>query len=95
MLSPALEAALANIDTVFNGFASPDETSCERCHLPEETAYLRTPYTSVPLEVVQMYLFEVSDHFTDHDAAMRRLLPQGGGRWPRACWKVSAGVTTG
>ncbi|MEU5533861.1 hypothetical protein [Streptomyces sp. NPDC020362] len=76
MATPALDAALADIDTVFNGFASPNETGCGRCHLPEETAYLRTPYVRVPDGVVRMYLFEVPDHFDDHPAAMRRLLPQ-------------------
>lgn len=76
MTSRALAAALADIDTVFNGFASPDETGCGRCHLPEETAYLRTPYTRVPADVLRMYVFEVPDHFDDHAAAMRRLLPQ-------------------
>ncbi|WP_037670433.1 hypothetical protein [Streptomyces griseus] len=76
MHSPALDAALATIDTVFDGFASPHETGCGMCHLPEETAYLRTPSTRIPLDVVQMYVYEVSDHFDDHAAAMRRLLPQ-------------------
>jgi hypothetical protein len=76
MASPALDAALADIDTVFNGFASPHETGCGHCHAPEETAFLRTPYTRVPLDVVRYYLFEVPDHFDDHPAAMRRLLPQ-------------------
>ncbi|GHD36623.1 hypothetical protein [Streptomyces galbus] len=45
MRSPALTAALADIDTVFDGFASPTETGCGRCRLPEETAHLRSPYT--------------------------------------------------
>ena len=76
MTSTALEAALADVDRVFDGFASPDETGCGHCHAPEETAYLRTPYVHVPVDVVRYYLFEVSDHFDDHAAAMRRLLPQ-------------------
>ncbi|MFF4801770.1 hypothetical protein ACFY1U_25785 [Streptomyces sp. NPDC001351] len=76
MFSAALDAALADIDTVFNGFAGFHETGCGRCHTPEETAYLRTPYVHIPLDVVQYYLFEVPDHFDDHAAAMRRLLPQ-------------------
>ncbi|MEU6260110.1 hypothetical protein [Streptomyces sp. NPDC047043] len=76
MFSPALDAALADIDTVFSGFASPDETGCGYCHAPEETAYLRTPHVHVPVDVVRYYLFEVADHFDDHAAAMRRLLPQ-------------------
>ncbi|MBL1086269.1 hypothetical protein JK359_30630 [Streptomyces actinomycinicus] len=75
MPSTALTAALADIDTVFNGFASPRETPCPQCHVDEETAYLRTPYVPVPLKVVQFYLYEVPDHFDDHEASMRRLLP--------------------
>ncbi|MFI9807044.1 hypothetical protein ACIHEJ_22235 [Streptomyces sp. NPDC052301] len=75
MRTPALTAALADIDTAFDGCTSPGETGCGRCHLPEETAYLRTPSVRVPLDVVKMYLCEVSDHFDDQAAAMRRLLP--------------------
>jgi hypothetical protein len=75
MPSPALEAALADIDTVFDGFANPHETGCGYCHAPEETAYLRTPSVPVPTDVVGYYLFEVPDHFDDHATAMRRLLP--------------------
>lgn len=76
MRSTALDAALAAVDTAFDGCASPRETGCGRCHLPEETAYLRTPHVTVPADVVRMYVYEVSDHFDDHAAAMRRLLPQ-------------------
>jgi hypothetical protein len=76
MSSPTLDTALARISTVFRGAASPDETGCGYCHAPEETAYLRTPDIPVPPDVVQYYLFEVSDHFDDHAAVMRRLLPQ-------------------
>ncbi|MEU6353498.1 hypothetical protein ABZ896_29940 [Streptomyces sp. NPDC047072] len=76
MSSPALDAALADIDTVFNGFASPTETGCERCFRPEETAYLRTPYTRVPADLLARFVYKVPDHFEDHAAVMRRLLPQ-------------------
>ena len=76
MSSAALDAALADIDTVFNGFANPGETGCGYCHAPEETAYLRTPNVPIPVDVVRYYLFEVPDHFDDHPTAMRRLLPQ-------------------
>ncbi|MCS0602012.1 hypothetical protein NX794_12440 [Streptomyces sp. LP11] len=75
MRSPALTAALADIDTVFAGCVSPGESGCGRCHLPEEVAYLRTPDVSVPVDVVEMFMREVSDHFDDNAAAMRRLLP--------------------
>ncbi|MFF8194179.1 hypothetical protein ACF05L_25720 [Streptomyces bobili] len=76
MHSPALAAALADIDTVFNGFASPDETGCEHCFRPEETAYLRTPYTRLPLDVLRRFVFKTPGHFEDHAAVVRRLLPQ-------------------
>ncbi|WP_406127931.1 hypothetical protein OIE52_12240 [Streptomyces canus] len=77
MTSLALDATLADIETVFNGCASPGESACGVCHLPEEAAYLRTPHLRIPADVLRMYTFEVSDHFDDQAAAMRRLLPQG------------------
>jgi hypothetical protein len=76
MTSKALDVALADIDTVFNGFASFTETGCERCYLPEETAYLRTPDTRVPPDLVRRFVFESPGHFEDHAAVMHRLLPQ-------------------
>ncbi|MFI5553021.1 hypothetical protein [Streptomyces sp. NPDC051738] len=76
MSSAALDAALAGVDTAFDGFTSPDETGCGYCHASEETAYLRTPNVRIPVDVVRYYLFEVPDHFNDHAAVMRRLLPQ-------------------
>ncbi|WP_153544370.1 hypothetical protein [Streptomyces sp. RB17] len=72
----ALGAALADIDTVFNGFACPSETGCERCFAPEETAYLRTPCTRLPPDLLNRFVRKVPDHFEDHATVMRRLLPQ-------------------
>lgn len=84
MTSSALAAALADLDTVFNGFASPGETGCERCFGPAETAFPRTPYTRVPGELVSRFVFKDPAHFEDHAAVLRRLLPRtardGGGR---------------
>lgn len=77
MPSAALDAALADIDAAFSGCTSPAETGCGYCHAPEETAYLRTPDVRMPVDLVRYYLFEVPDHFDDHAAVMRRLLPQG------------------
>jgi hypothetical protein len=76
MSAPSLDTALATIDTVFRGFASPDEVGCGYCHAPAETAYLRTPDIAIPVDVVRYYLYEVPDHFDDHPAVLRRLLPQ-------------------
>jgi hypothetical protein len=74
--STALAAALADMDTVFNGFAGPDGTGRERCFRPEETAYPRTSYTRAPLDVLRRFFFEAPGHFDDHAAVVRRPLPQ-------------------
>ncbi|POX53957.1 hypothetical protein C3489_14250 [Streptomyces sp. Ru71] len=76
MPSAALDAALADVETVFNGFASPGETGCERCFRPEETACLRTPYRRVPDGLLARFLFKDPLHYDDHPAVLRRLLPQ-------------------
>lgn len=76
MHSPDLEAALAAIDTVFDGFASPTETGCGRCFPSGETEYLRAASRPVPLDVLNGFVFKAADHFDDHAAVMRRLLPQ-------------------
>ncbi|MGW3207206.1 hypothetical protein [Streptomyces sp. NPDC001135] len=76
MPTTELAAALADIDTVFNGFAGPHETGCAHCFLPEETAWLRTPYTRVPADLLRRFVFKDPLHFEDHAAVMRRLLPQ-------------------
>ncbi|MEV6398787.1 hypothetical protein AB0M39_29075 [Streptomyces sp. NPDC051907] len=75
MTSTELAAAVARVRTVFAGMTSPDEKGCGYCHNSLETALLRTPHVTVPVETVGYYLLEVADHFTDHAASMRRLLP--------------------
>jgi hypothetical protein len=54
----------------------PAETGCERCFTPEETACLRTPYTRLAPDLLSRFLRKAPDHFDDHAAVMRRLLPQ-------------------
>jgi hypothetical protein len=76
MASPALDAAVDRVRTVFAGMTSPVETGCGMCHLPEETALLRTPDVELPDDVLRMFAHEVPNHFDDHPAAMRRILPQ-------------------
>ncbi|WP_244162833.1 hypothetical protein [Streptomyces bungoensis] len=72
MTTPALAGALADVETLFNGFASPAETGCERCFAPAETAYLRTPYTRLPADLLSRFVYKVPDHA----AVVRRLPPQ-------------------
>ncbi|MYS16044.1 hypothetical protein [Streptomyces sp. SID4982] len=77
MRTPELTAALAEIDLAFNGETSPGESGCDRyCCPAEEAAHLRTPGSRVPSELLSRFLYKGAHHFTDHDAAMRRLLPQ-------------------
>lgn len=94
MTTPALAGALADVETVFNGFASPAETGCERCFAPAETAYPRTPYTRLPADLLCRSVYKVPDHFADHAAVMRRLPPRAPGPWPTAPWTASAGGRT-
>ncbi|MFH8930477.1 hypothetical protein ACH4D4_25825 [Streptomyces pristinaespiralis] len=76
MASPALDAAVDRIRKVFAGVTSPMETGCGMCHLPEETALLRTPDVELPDDVLRLFAHEVPNHFDDHPAVMRRILPQ-------------------
>ncbi|BDH04605.1 hypothetical protein [Streptomyces seoulensis] len=78
MRTPELTAALAEIDVVFNGEASRAEFGCARyCCTAEDAAYLRSPHTRVPAALLNRFLYKSPQHFADHAAAMRRLLPQG------------------
>jgi hypothetical protein len=74
--SAALIAALAEIDAVFDGCTSPHEAGCTFCHLPCEIALLRTPRTQLPDGLLFSFMHKEPGHFTDHDAVLRRLLPQ-------------------
>jgi hypothetical protein len=76
MTSSPLDAAVDRVRTVFAGLTSPGETGCSRCHLPQETALLRTPDVELPDDVLRMFAHEVPNHFDDHPAAVRRILPQ-------------------
>lgn len=73
--SHSLDRAIARVRTVFAGMTSPTETGCRMCHAPWETELLRTPDLPVPPETLAMYGREVTDHFDDRDASIRRLLP--------------------
>ncbi|MGW2211494.1 hypothetical protein [Streptomyces sp. NPDC001781] len=77
MHTPELVAALEEIGVVFNGKASRAEFGCARyCCTAEDAAYLRTPDSRVPAGLLNRFMYKGAHHFTDHEAAMRRLLPQ-------------------
>ncbi|MBO1331911.1 hypothetical protein [Streptomyces sp. VRA16 Mangrove soil] len=72
-----LTAALDRIGEVFGGMtASPDETGCTFCYAPEDIALLRQPDVPLPEDLLRSFFHEVPDHFDDHAAVLRRLLPQ-------------------
>ncbi|MEV0321845.1 hypothetical protein ACIBKX_26740 [Streptomyces sp. NPDC050658] len=80
--SPArdLDAALARIRSVFDGMtAAPDEEGCTYCYGEQEIALLRQPRVELPEDLLVQVFHEVPDHFTDHPAVIRRLLPQFAG----------------
>ncbi|WP_199547017.1 hypothetical protein [Streptomyces sp. N35] len=76
MPSAALEAAVDRVRVVFAGASSPGEVGCSLCHPPEWTALLRAPDVPMPVEAVDLYAGEASDHFDDFEASLRRLLPE-------------------
>ncbi|MCP3817261.1 hypothetical protein NLX86_03635 [Streptomyces sp. A3M-1-3] len=76
MASTALAAAVDRVRTVFAGMTSPNETGCTHCYGEEEIALLRTPDEPLPEDLMISFVHKTPDHFTDHPAAFRRLLPQ-------------------
>ncbi|MFH8837921.1 hypothetical protein [Streptomyces sp. NPDC017868] len=75
MTSPALTAALHRIDAVFGGMTAPAE-GCLHCYGADELALLAVPRTPLGDELLLRFFHKVPDHFTDHAATVRRLLPE-------------------
>lgn len=85
----SLQLAIARVAAVFAGMtAHPDEGGCGRCHGPDEVASLRTADIALPADLVCLVAQEVPDHWSDHPAVIRRVLPQlavllaQGSAWP-------------
>lgn len=73
--SPPLAAALRRVETVFGGMtASPD--GCLQCYGEGELALLAVPRAPLGDDLVRTLFHEVPDHFPDHPAVLRRLLPE-------------------
>jgi hypothetical protein len=97
-----LRAAIARVATVFAGMASPEERGCGNCYSPADIAALRTPAVDLPEDLAQAVAVEVPDHWDDHPAVIRRVLPPivglmaEGSTWPEriVCQWVAAGWTT-
>lgn len=97
-----LRAALDRVAAVFAGMAaSPEERGCGYCYSHADLAALRTPAVDLPDGLAQRVATEVPDHWDDHPAVIRRVLPQivvqmtEGSTWPAriVCQWVAAGWT--
>ncbi|MYW67722.1 hypothetical protein GTY65_27150 [Streptomyces sp. SID8379] len=76
-LGPRLTAALARVREVFGGATVPaDETGCLYCYGESDIALLHVPDAPLPEDLLWSLFHKVPDHFTDHPAVIRRLLPQ-------------------
>ncbi|MFC9394854.1 hypothetical protein ACFTWS_17085 [Streptomyces sp. NPDC057027] len=75
MTSPALASALRRVDAVFGGTTAP-AGGCLHCYGAEELALLAVPRAPLGDELLLRFFHKVPDHFTDHAATMRRLLPE-------------------
>jgi len=73
----ALGLAIANVHDVFAGMAAnPDEVGCLACYSPGDMEMLRRSDVPVPDDLVASVALEVPDHWDDHAAVLRRVLPQ-------------------
>ncbi|WP_051844304.1 hypothetical protein [Streptomyces globisporus] len=75
MTSPALASALRRVDAVFGGMTASDE-GCPRCFTTEELALLAVPRAPLGDALLLRFFHKVPDHFADHAATVRRLLPE-------------------
>ncbi|MGH4030794.1 hypothetical protein ACQB60_17860 [Actinomycetota bacterium Odt1-20B] len=72
-----LGASLARIRSVFAGLtAAAHERGCTHCYGEQDIALLRVPEVALPEDLLVQFFHEVPDHFDDHAAVLRRLLPQ-------------------
>ncbi|MCX4668381.1 hypothetical protein OG453_17145 [Streptomyces sp. NBC_01381] len=76
-VTPRLADALDRIHDLFGGLtAAPGETGCTYCYGEQDIALLHRPDVPLPDDLLCSFLHEVPDHFDDHPAVIRRLLPQ-------------------
>ncbi|WP_426362699.1 hypothetical protein [Streptomyces sp. E-08] len=75
MNSAALTSALHRVEAVFGGMTAPAE-GCLRCYTEEELSLLAVPRAPLGDQLVRELIHEGVDHFLDHPAVLRRLLPE-------------------
>ncbi|MFG3349778.1 hypothetical protein ACGF1Z_32540 [Streptomyces sp. NPDC048018] len=74
-LSPPLAAALRRVEQVFRGMTASSR-GCLHCFGAGELALLAAPGTRLDDDLLIRFFHKVPDHFEDHPAVVRRLLPQ-------------------
>ncbi|MFI8419756.1 hypothetical protein [Streptomyces sp. NPDC085479] len=75
MASPALTAALRRVDAVFGGMTAPAD-GCAYCYGEDGLAPLAVPGALLGDDLLGSVFHEVPDHFADHAAVVRRILPE-------------------
>ncbi|MFE0137726.1 hypothetical protein ACFWY6_40140 [Streptomyces sp. NPDC059037] len=76
-VTPRLAEALDRIHDLFGGLtAAPGETGCTYCYGEQDIALLHRPDAPLPDDLLCAFMHEVANHFGDHPAVIRRLLPQ-------------------
>ncbi|MFB7427985.1 MULTISPECIES: hypothetical protein [Streptomyces] len=74
MASPALTAALHRVDAVFGGMTAPAD-GCTYCYGEADLALLAVPGAPLGDGLLLRFFHKAPDHFEDHPAVVRRLLP--------------------
>ncbi|MEV5973232.1 hypothetical protein [Streptomyces sp. NPDC051921] len=74
-LPPAVAAALRRVEEVFGGMTASSR-GCLHCFDAEESALLAVPGARLDDDLLARFFHKVPDHFEDHPAVVRRLLPQ-------------------
>lgn len=75
MASPALTAALRRVDAVFGGLTAPAD-GCAYCYGEDVLAPLAVPGMLLGDDLLGSVFHEVPGHFADHEAVVRRVLPE-------------------
>lgn len=75
-VSPALRAALADVERTFAGRVYPHDDLCGMCYGDEGVPELAVPDLELPTEALNRLSMESIDHLSDYPAMVRRILPQ-------------------
>lgn len=75
-MSPDLSAALDEVARVFAGRTCPADTVCTHCYPPDGIVELAAPGEPIDLGDLSSVAYKSPFSVSDHDALLRRILPQ-------------------